>query len=293
MLKKLNIIFNEIEHTYTMNGEKLSGITSRLGSSILFKDKYLYVSDNVLESAKQYGSYIHKQIELLDSGCEYDDMDEIRNYIELKNKNNITVQSNEFIVSDMKIYATMTDMIDSNFNLYDFKTSTTLDKEYLSWQLSINAYLFELNGDNKANKLYAVHLNKKTKKWKLIEVARKSDNDVYDMLYTDKYHSEQMIIPVSEMDLSIASAIEFRLVEMKALIDELEEQKKSVLNSIVSVMKEHNATKLDIKNVSVTIIAPYEKQTIDSKKLKELYPEVAENVTKTSLIKESVRLSIK
>jgi CRISPR/Cas system-associated exonuclease Cas4 (RecB family) len=50
-------------------------------------------------------------------------------------------------------------MIDSDCNLYDYKSSSSLNKEYVKWQLSIYAYLFELtNPSLKAGQLIVVHI---------------------------------------------------------------------------------------------------------------------------------------
>lgn len=138
------VIFNTEDHSYTTpDGVVLSGVTSVLGRN-MFKDKYSGIPKEVLAKAAEKGSYIHEQLQSLDEFGEADEVEEVKNYIALKEKYDIVPLANEYLISDNTRYATMIDMVDELCNLYDFKTTSKLDDSYLSWQLSINAYLFEL-----------------------------------------------------------------------------------------------------------------------------------------------------
>lgn len=66
MLNKSSVIFNQEEHTYTLNGVPLSGITSVLERN-LFQRKYDGIPKHILDNAAERGSFIHEQIELVDS----------------------------------------------------------------------------------------------------------------------------------------------------------------------------------------------------------------------------------
>ena len=66
---KLNIspvVCDQESHTYHLDGVVLKGITSVL-SSQLFKDKYRDVPEFVMERAKDRGTLVHEQCELVDS----------------------------------------------------------------------------------------------------------------------------------------------------------------------------------------------------------------------------------
>ncbi len=66
-------------------------------------------------------------------------------------------------------------------SLGDIKTTASLDREYLSWQLSIYAYLFELqNPLIKVDKLFGIWL--RGNKSELVEIERKPDAEVKRLL---------------------------------------------------------------------------------------------------------------
>ena len=53
-LNKSQVVFSELDHTYTLDGKSLSGVTSILNRQ-LFADKYSGISDEVLNKAAEYG----------------------------------------------------------------------------------------------------------------------------------------------------------------------------------------------------------------------------------------------
>ena len=146
MLNKSSVSFDENSHTYHLDGVALSGITGMIKKH-LFPDKYKDVPEETLNNAKDRGSVIHKLCELVDDLGIKDDREEVKNYIKLKEKYSMEYVCSEYLVSDNKHFATCIDKVfksDNGYDLVDIKTTYTLDKEYLSWQLSINAFFFEL-----------------------------------------------------------------------------------------------------------------------------------------------------
>ena len=291
---KFNVVFNEVDHTYMLGDKQLSGITSRLAESRLFKDKYKNVPSRILNAKREYGSNVHKQIEMYDTGNPYLPIKEVIEYAKLKEKHQITNVANELLISDGEAYATMIDMVDSDINLYDHKTTYSLDKEYLSWQLSMCAYLLEKCTGVKANKLYAIHFKDGVPK--RIEISRKSDEDIYDMFYTNKYISDEMPVCVdfiSESEVQKVYNLESRLLALSSTIKKLELEKNTLLNGIGAAMETHGIDKVDIGNVSIYFSKPYERESIDSKAFKEDHPELAASYIRKSTVKGSIKVKIK
>lgn len=178
------ISFYEDSHTYVTKDNKiLTGVTTIL-SNTLFANKYSNIPSYILENAAIYGTKIH-------SLCQENDMFscssciEVDNYIKIKEENNLNSVDNEVLVSDNTRVATMIDVIfeasDNSVHLADIKTTSKLDEEYLSWQLSICAWLFEIqNPDVNVDKLFGIWLRKE--KYKLIEVERKKNNKIEELL---------------------------------------------------------------------------------------------------------------
>jgi hypothetical protein len=138
-------------------------VTSLLGRTI-FKDKYNNVPKFVLDKAAERGTYIHQCCELIDDLGIKTECEEANNYVRICKENDLKVEASEYLISDNKHYASSIDKVffdGESYHLADIKTTYTLDREFVMWQLSIYAYLFELqNKGAKVGKLFAIYLRK-------------------------------------------------------------------------------------------------------------------------------------
>ena len=120
----------------------------------------------MLDKKANYGTKLHKMIEEYENGnVEYMNdssiylQESFKQYFRLKEKHNIVVLAQEKIVGYKDIYAGRFDMIayvDGVRSLCDIKTTSKLDEEYLSWQLS----LYELAYGKRFDDLYCIWLPK-------------------------------------------------------------------------------------------------------------------------------------
>ena len=106
----------------------------------------------------------------------------------MKKENNLTPLVNEYLVSDAMSYASSIDIIFDDLTLADIKTTSRLDMEYLSWQLSIYAHLFEMqNPGLKVPRLLAIWLPKpRYGRSMLVDVQRKPIEAIKVLLAWDK-----------------------------------------------------------------------------------------------------------
>lgn len=74
---------------------------------------------------------------------------------------------------------------------------------------------------------------------------------------------------------------------------ELEEKSKKMKEAIKAAMEKHNVKKFTSDQIEITYVAPSVRNTIDGKKLKMEYPDVAEICTKTSNVSSSIRIKVK
>lgn len=186
-LAKSQVVFNELDHTYMFNGKQLSGVTSML-SRTLFRDKYKGISKEVLAKAADYGHNIHEQIELVDSLGVTSDTPAVQDYLRMKNDLGVSTLASEYLVSDEDLIASSIDIVFNDLSLVDIKTTSKLDMEYLSWQLSIYAYLFERqNPSLKVPRLMAIWLPKpRYGRSMCVEVPRKSKETIEVLLAWNK-----------------------------------------------------------------------------------------------------------
>lgn len=182
-------------HTYLYDGVIIPSVSEIL--RFIFPNKYSLVPKEVLNKKATYGSTVHEAIEKLEQGKELPKLDYIQQasitqYLKLKEKYNIEVHKQEQIINYEDKYAGRFDMI-ADINgveaLCDIKTTAELDKEYLSWQLSLYAYAYKNMYDEDFEKLYAIWLPKK-ELGKVIEIERKTDEEIEDVL--KEYYSSRI-----------------------------------------------------------------------------------------------------
>lgn len=180
------IEFIEEQHIYLKDGMIIPSVSEIL--HFIFPNKYKNVPKNILNNKANYGTTVHSSIELYENNLiamqeeESKDVTKIalelnihqelslEQYIKIKKENNIQVLEQERMISYNYDYCGRFDMIamvDKNKCLCDIKTTSVLDKNYLSWQLSY----YELATGEKFDKLYAIWLPKKGL-GKLVEIER-------------------------------------------------------------------------------------------------------------------------
>lgn len=163
-INDLTLEYDDDEHIYLVDGVIVPSVTQVL--KVQFGGKYANVNRSVLQRAANRGTEIHKAIE---NYCRGDEdliaIKEVRNFRFLKNQYNFKVLENEkpiIIVKDgTPIAAGRLDLvldIKDGTALADIKTTSTLDKEYLAYQLNLyrigymQSYGVDITG------LYGVHL---------------------------------------------------------------------------------------------------------------------------------------
>lgn len=195
------IEFIEEGHLYLKDGVLLPSVSEIL--HFIFPDKYKSVDQEVLNKKAEYGSKVHESIEHYENVLTRTSKEEafistkgilnldinqefsLRQYIRLKDKYNIEVLEQEQIINYKDDYAGRFDMIakvNNELSLCDIKTTAVLDKEYLSWQLSLYELAhMAMYGTSKFEKLYAIWLPKRSY-GELVEIERKSISELLKVL---------------------------------------------------------------------------------------------------------------
>ncbi len=250
-LKDSGVIFDPEQHTYQLNGAYLSGITDLLQRQ-LFPNEYANIPKVILQQAAAYGTSVHQSCEDFDLQWINDGTQEVQDYIELCTTHNLTHEASEYTVTDFTNYASNIDKVyrisSNTFDLADLKTYSMMTPEKLEkarWQLSIYAYLFELqNKDAKVRQLYILHIRNKQKKdgsfdhiSQLIPVKRIPSEICKELLDTD-LRGEQFQSPYSIPNNILEQEAHIcELMETKARVDEELGQIKS---KILSEMESRN-----------------------------------------------------
>lgn len=287
------VAFNQEEHTYSLNGIVLKGITGMIKSQ-LFPDMYKDIPQWILDKAAERGTMVHESIELFDAGFEpKDTTPELESYKRIKRENGLTTLANEYIVTDKEHFASAIDLVLCNGDdiiLTDIKTTYTLDKEYVRWQLSIYAYLFELqNPELKVSKLYALWL--RDDKSEFAEVKRVEFDTIKDLLQCE-VEGRKFNTPVGRADnmpseIKHAEKAVYTLVQQ---IKELNAQKDKLSKGLLKLMQDNDVKTYKGEYITLSRKAASTREDIDKKKLKDEYPEAYAACMKITNINESLQI---
>ena len=129
-------------HIYLVDGVIVPSITEIL--KIQFGNKYNSVSKETLQRASEAGTQVHEAIQRLCETGEQSDLPEVRNFLFLKKKYGFEVLENETPVilfqDDEPISAGRLDLVlklEGSLCGADIKRVSTLDKDYLFYQLNL------------------------------------------------------------------------------------------------------------------------------------------------------------
>jgi len=295
-LKLSKVVFDELEHTYTLEGKKLSGVTALLHRQ-LFVSKYDGIPKAVMDAAAERGNAIHRQIEMYESFGQGTFDDEVNAYIKLKGKYGFETIATEWLVSDNEHVASSIDVIfdtGKGLVLCDIKTTSKLDMEYLSWQLSIYKYLLLLdNPKAKVGWLFACWLPKKQYGTpKMVEVREKPVEWVKDLIETDA-RGEQWENPEKPAVQDTSLVVPQELTRAVADFLRAEKQAKEMKERLRELMEDHGVSKWENDDFVATLTAPSESTTFDTKAFKAAHPEEYEHYLKTTARKGSFKIALK
>lgn len=249
-LKDSGVIFNEEEHSYLLGDKYLSGITGMLQRQF-FPSEFEGIPKDVLDAAAQYGTDVHKSCEDFDMNWTNDGTVEVADYIQICKDNDLTHECSEYCVTDSKDWASKIDKVyrvsEDTFDIGDIKTYGVITAEKLEkakWQLSIYAYLFELqNKKAKVRRMFIIHLRNKEKQdgtfdhiADIIFVNRVPSEICQDLLATD-LRGEHFCNPYDiPSDISAQEAEIRELIETKNAAEaRLASIKASILTKMESL----------------------------------------------------------
>ena len=146
-------------HVYYYGEERINISVTQLLRKHGISPCYGAVDSDILEAASRKGTLIHEEIEHYIKYGHVGFTEEFGQYLEAIQ--GYTPMLSEHTVGSLaySVAGTIDLVADNGEILADFKTTSTLHKESISWQLSLLSYL----GGYNPKKLLAFHLGKKTK----------------------------------------------------------------------------------------------------------------------------------
>jgi hypothetical protein len=307
------VVFDKESHTYHLDGVCLGGVTAIV--KWMYPDTYKDIPQEVLMRAAEYGTMVHSMCELADR-FSIVESDIVKDYMKMKQELGLRTVENEYLVSDEEAIASSIDVVlqdvdvkdEDVFTLADIKTTSKIHFENVRLQLSIYAYLFELNNpDKKAGKLYVFWLPKaKYGKAKAYELQRISSGLCAKIIEAYLNKEEPLLFPdMIEVELGgpaaepketsgdlLTDEEQEELVRIAKALDDLKRREKELKETIMKRMQSQDCKKWSSDLLSITLKAASKRVTIDSSKLKDSYPDIYDECKKETSVGESVMIKV-
>ena len=336
-LTQSEVVFNEETHRYLHGDAELSGITGLIHAVLLlgvYPDASDYVKKVQIPKAGYYGTCVHKAIQAWDElGIELtqfpekehptagilpaqDVSAELAYYRNVKPRNVKTVAS-EFTV-DYLNFASQIDCIwcdnEGGIYLVDHKTNN-LDyypggaeglKEYLSWQLSCYAVMFEKQTGKKVKGLIGNWMRKGA--GELWRIERKPDELVQKLLSTDimpdgngrfVYLNQEMQVyaekveEVKPTESDSSLVVPSDVVTAIATLLKAEKAAKAMKEKLRELMEAAGVSKWECDQFTATIGKASESTTFDSKAFQADHPDLYKQYLKKTTRKGSFTQKLK
>lgn len=334
-LTKSQVQFDELTHQYWRGEEELSGITGLIHSVLrigVYPTADQYAQEVTIPRKGYYGKCVHKAIETyerlgIDATRYPEKTIATKSYGEVTfpaqnvgaelqayklMKGDFTCIAVEFLV-DYGQYASCIDAIwldkDGRIYLVDHKTNNINYypgkaeglKQYLSWQLSCYAVMFERQTGLEVAGLLANWITDEGHEQWAIE--RQPIDEVYHLLYTkavltpcgfsyinnEMQVKEEMPAVATQTDLAVPQEITAAIANLL----HAEKAAKLMKERLRELMEQNNISKWECDEFTATIGKASSSTSLDSKALKAAEPEIYDRYTRTIEKKGSFTLKLK
>lgn len=288
------IRFDEASHRYFDGDRELISVSALMRKHGLAPD-YSGIDKNVLQAKAERGSLIHKEIETYIKTGEIGFTKECAAFWQYVQKNGLTELASEKIVYNDMCAGTV-DLILKNDNgdliIADIKTTATLHVDAVSWQLSIYNYLYGWRAD----KAQAFHYDADSV-LNVVDIPLKPFEEIQKLFEAERagetYKPFGGVAPINTKALDKITMLETIISTLDIKKKEAEAQRDELKAALLAEMEQKGVKTFETDNVRLTYVAPSTRATIDTARLKKEMPEVAEQYTKKSETKASLRITIK
>lgn len=285
------IEFDRKSHEYRDGDKTLISVTQLLRKHGLSPD-YSFVDPETLRKAAERGTLIHADIQLYVQAGEIGFSEELASFIEWWKKVYDHGAESEKMVWNDEVAGTV-DLIYVDKTgkkiIADIKTTSTIHKDAVSWQLSVYNLLNGWDADegqcihfDKEGRLEAVFipLKPKAEVERLIECER--EGAPFERLG---------IIPTELLD--VAQRAQQIIEEADRRKKEAERDLETVKDAIMKAMDDAGLLRYEDESIRINVIPESKRTSIDTARLKKELPDVAIEYSKETPVKESVRITLK
>lgn len=310
----MQISFEEKGHIYSVNGEIASiSVTELLAKHGLAPD-YSGINKTKLKESANKGKEVHKDLENILNENDYEPKTEQGKNFEKWVKENLDCGVGEQMLGyeyEGLIIAGTADVMaigkDKSLIVADHKNTAKFHREYVSWQVSILDYFARKLGKEKINgkllnwkgasKFYCFHYDPKSGEMTVYELEKIADEEI-ERLIDCEYHNEiyqrkELAIDPVLQEQYLQAEESFMAVEQQA--KELQKKRDELREQILLLFEQQGIKSWESpdKKILVTYVAPMDRITVDSSKLKTKFPQVYSECQKVSHTKSQLRVKVR
>lgn len=284
------ISFDESTHTYALDGHKLISVTQLLQKYGLSPD-YGAVDQDTLKASADRGTLIHSEIEAYNKTGEEGFTEEFESYKKTVAEKGWKCLESEFLVHN-DLVAGRADLLmeeEGEKVIADVKTTSSLHKDSVSWQLSLYAYLYGDRGIKRGQAFWF-----ENGELKVVEIKLKPIEEVESLLSAyalDCPYQEK--VPASDELVAELTKAETLIRYYDNRKKDIAKKSEAIKQARIKAMEDKGVYSFENDSVKVTYIAPGTRQTIDTAKLKKELPSLAEKFRKTTQVGAGIRVTFK
>ena len=309
------IEFEEKGHVYSVNGEIASiSVTELLAKHGLAPD-YSGVDKKKLRESSAKGKEVHKDLENVLNVAGYEPKTQQGKQFKEWVEQNLDCGVGEQMLGyekDGMIIAGTADVMgiskDRTFVIIgDHKNTSKFHREYVSWQVSLLDYFAKKLGKEKINvkvldwkgakEFYCFHYEPKSGSMTVYELEKIPDEEIERLLdceYNNTLYERQTLVVDTELEKRYLQA-EKMFLDIEAQAKAAQNTRDTLRAEMLSLMEKQHILSWESRDgqLKVTYVAPQDRITVDSKKLKTEYPQVYSECQKLSKIKAQIRVTIR
>ena len=307
--------FEENGHIYSINGEIASiSVTELLAKHGLAPD-YSGTNKKKLRESSEKGKAVHKDLENVLNEPNFEPKTEQGKHFAEWCKEHLDCGVGEQMLGyeqDGMIIAGTADVMGISKDrkkliIGDHKNTAKFHREYVTWQVSLLDYFARKLGKEKINgkllnwkgaeEFYCFHYDPKTGEMTVHELYKIDDEEIEKLLnceYNGEIYHRPMLVVDPELEKKYLEAEEkFMAIEMKA--KELQETRDNLRAELLKLFEAQGIKSWETPNnkLLVSYVAPQEQIRVDSKKLKEKFPQAYIECQKIVKVKSQIRVKVR
>lgn len=285
-----HLTFDEELHKYYVDGKEVISVTQLMRKHSL-APSYQGVNEDVLKASAERGTFIHGEIESFIKNNEEGFSNECINFAKYVKENPISSVESEFAVYNDIVAGTVDLYFERNGVkiIADIKTTSSIHKDAVSWQLSIYNYL---NG-SKAEKGECFHFNSDGE-LEVVEIPLKKVEEVEKLLDCERkgeVYQQMTLFSVSE--ISDFETLEDYIEDLDKKSKEAKKREDEFKAIVMKKMQENGITSIEQGRLKITIVAPTTTTSLDTKRLKEERPDICKEFETTSIRNGYIKITLR